>query len=222
MKLRSDIRAAMLDLDGTLVDTLGDFVAAVNAMLDDAGLPHVLAPQVAALVGKGGEFLVRSVLAQVMRTDPTTSEVALALTRFRTRYDAVNRKHARVYAGVVEGLQNLRGQGLRLACVTNKPTAASHDLLRQCGLGGFFDVVCGGDRYDRLKPDPLPLVMTCKELQSAPAQTLMIGDSVNDARAARAAGCPVVLVTYGYNHGEPVRSVDADGWIDSIADLRWA
>jgi phosphoglycolate phosphatase len=222
MTLHPDFQAAMLDLDGTLVDTLGDFVAALNSMLHEAGLPHVLAPQVAGLVGKGGEYLVRSVLAQAMSAEPKPNEVAQALAAFRRHYDAVNGKHATVFPGVVDGLQRLRARGLRLACVTNKPTAASHDLLRAMRLDSFFDVVCGGDRYDRLKPDPLPLTMTCKELQSPPANTLMIGDSVNDALAARAAGCPVVLVTYGYNHGEPARSVDADGWIDSIAELHWA
>jgi phosphoglycolate phosphatase len=79
--------------------------------------------------------------------------------------------------------------------------------------------VTGGDRFVRLKPDPLPLLETCAALGSPPTQTLMIGDSVNDSRAARAAGCPVALVTYGYNHGQPVRSVDADAYVDSIADL---
>jgi phosphoglycolate phosphatase len=222
MRLHPDFQAAMLDLDGTLVDTLGDFVAALNSMLDDAGLPHVLAPQVAALVGKGGEFLVHSVLVQAMSIEPTPHEVVRALARFRRHYDAVNGKHASVFPGVFDGLHHLRARGLRLACVTNKPTAASHGLLRAMRLDTFFDVVCGGDRHDRLKPDPLPLTMTCKELHSPPANTLMIGDSVNDALAARAAGCPVVLVTYGYNHGEPVHSVDADGWVDSIADLHWA
>jgi phosphoglycolate phosphatase len=109
--------------------------------------------------------------------------------------------------------------GLRLACLTNKPTAFARPLLQAKGLDGYFSEVFGGDAFDRKKPDPLPLLKTCEALGSEPARTLMIGDSSNDAQAARAAGCPVVLVTYGYNHGEPVRSVDADGYLDSLDEL---
>ncbi|OQC04401.1 MAG: Phosphoglycolate phosphatase [Alphaproteobacteria bacterium ADurb.Bin100] len=124
-----------------------------------------------------------------------------------------------MYAGVREGLLALRERGLRLACLTNKPTAFARPLLQAKGLDGYFSEVFGGDAFDRKKPDPLPLLKTCEALGSEPARTLMIGDSSNDAQAARAAGCPVVLVTYGYNHGEPVRSVDADGYLDSLDEL---
>jgi phosphoglycolate phosphatase len=124
-----------------------------------------------------------------------------------------------VYPGVREGLLALRARGLRLACLTNKPTAFARPLLQAKGLDGYFSEVFGGDAFDRKKPDPLPLLKTCEALGSEPARTLMIGDSSNDAQAARAAGCPVVLVTYGYNHGEPVRSVDADGYLDSLDEL---
>jgi phosphoglycolate phosphatase len=77
----------------------------------------------------------------------------------------------------------------------------------------------GGDAFARKKPDPLPLLKTCEALGSEPARTLMVGDSSNDALAARAAGCPVVLVSYGYNHGQPIRSVDADGYPDALDGL---
>jgi len=119
----------------------------------------------------------------------------------------------------VEGLQLLQRQGLKLACLTNKPTAFALPLLKAKGLDGFFSLVFGGDSFERKKPDPLPLVKTCEALGSAPARTLMIGDSSNDAQAARAAGCPVLLVTYGYNHGQPVRGVDADGFVDTLAAM---
>jgi phosphoglycolate phosphatase len=124
-----------------------------------------------------------------------------------------------VYAGVVEGLQALKAAGLRLACLTNKPTNFAKPLLEAKGLAAYFDVVFGGDAFERKKPDPLPLQKTCEALGATPAATLMVGDSSNDARAARAAGCPVILVTYGYNHGEPVRGVDADGFADSLTDV---
>jgi phosphoglycolate phosphatase len=220
MKLHGDWPAAMLDLDGTLVDTLGDFEASLDRVLADRGLPSLEAGQVRPLIGKGGEYLVRSVLQLVQGgAEPTEADCKDALASFRRHYGDVSGKHARVFPGVRTALLRMQARGMRLACVTNKPTGASRDLLRQMGLDGFFAEVTGGDRFDRLKPDPHPLLKTCEALGTEPARTLMIGDSVNDAAAARAAGCPVVLVTYGYNHGEPVRDVDADGWIDSLGEL---
>ena len=117
------------------------------------------------------------------------------------------------------GLRQLRARGLTLSCLTNKPTRFARALLEMKGLAGYFQSILGGDLFERMKPDPLPIVKTCEALGSAPAQTLVIGDSMNDALAARAAGCAVVLVTYGYNHGEPVRAVDADAFVDSLADV---
>lgn len=128
-------------------------------------------------------------------------------------------QRAIVYAGVEDGIARLRSAGLRLACLTNKPTEFARELLVRKGLAPAFGAVFGGDAFERKKPDPLPLLKTCEALGTRPAQTLMIGDSRNDAAAARAAGCPVVLVTYGYNHGEPARAVDADGYLDSLADI---
>jgi phosphoglycolate phosphatase len=113
----------------------------------------------------------------------------------------------------------MRGQALKLACLTNKPTVFALDLLKTKGLDRFFALTFGGDAFERKKPDPLPLLKTCEALGTAPERTLMIGDSSNDAQAARAAGCPVVLVTYGYNHGEPIAQVDADGFIGSLTEL---
>jgi phosphoglycolate phosphatase len=212
----SHFDAAIVDLDGTMVDTLGDFVAALNAMLADLALPGVDAPTVGAMVGKGSEHLIGSVLRHVAAPPALYDR---AFEAYQRHYRDVNGRHSTVYAGVADGLRALRGRGLRLACLTNKPTAFARPLLAAKGLDGFFDAVFGGDAFERKKPDPLPLLKTCEALGSLPARTLMIGDSSNDARAARAAGCPVVLVTYGYNHGEPVRDVDADGFVDSLAEL---
>ena len=93
------------------------------------------------------------------------------------------------------------------------------DLLKAKGLDGLFGQVFGGDSFARKKPDPLPLIKTCEALGVAPERTLMVGDSSNDAQAADAAGCPVVLVTYGYNHGEPIHATPALAWLDSLADV---
>ena len=218
----SRTRAAIIDLDGTMVDTLGDFTAALHAMLHELALPPLPAEQVSHLVGKGSEHLVRSTLGWVQPTWTTADIEALfpqAMAAYQRHYLGINGQHSRVYGGVVEGLAWLRAQGLALACLTNKPTAFALPLLAQKGLDGYFSHVFGGDAFERKKPDPLPLLNTCEVLGTLPAHTLMVGDSSNDAQAARAAGCPVVLVTYGYNHGQPARSVDADGWVDSLADL---
>ncbi|WP_159917809.1 phosphoglycolate phosphatase [Pantoea sp. 18069] len=213
-----DFDAAIVDLDGTMVDTLGDFSAALNGMLADLQLPAIAAASIETMVGKGSEHLIRSVLAHVNVAD-IEALYPQAWERYQHHYLAINGQYAQVYDGVREGLQALRAQGLRLACLTNKPLSFAQPLLAAKGLDGLFEQVFGGDSFERKKPDPLPLLKTCEALGSAPAHTLMIGDSSNDARAARAAGCPVVLVSYGYNHGEPVRDVDADACIDSLQEL---
>jgi len=225
------IQAVIVDLDGTMVDTLGDFEVALNRTLAELDLPPVTRSLVERTVGKGSEHLIRSVLAHQLALPEVTGLSNVCAARnvdalyepawqhYQHHYRQINGQHSAVYPGVAEGLAQLRANGLPMACLTNKPRAFALDLLRAKGLEGFFSVVFGGDSFERKKPDPLPLVRTCEALGTTPAQTLMIGDSQNDALAARAAGCPVALVTYGYNHGEPVQAVDADAHIDRIDQL---
>ena len=208
--------AAIVDLDGTMVDTLGDFTEALNRMLAELGLPPIARTAIEPMVGKGSEHLIRSVLAHV---GAPAQHYDAAWDSYQRHYAVVNGQHSEVFPGVADGLRALQSHGLRLACLTNKPTAFARALLQSKGLDGYFSQVFGGDAFERKKPDPLPLLRTCEALGSVPARTLMVGDSSNDAQAARAAGCPVVLVTYGYNHGEPVRGVDADRFVDSLAEL---
>ncbi|MFN4035901.1 phosphoglycolate phosphatase [Comamonas aquatica] len=227
--LHLEVDAAIVDLDGTMVDTIGDFAEAIARMLADLQLPALDAALIERMVGKGTEHLLRSVLAHVLAQagHPQAALPAAvarllptALTHYEQHYLAINGQHSALYAGVLEGLQALRAGGLRLACVTNKPLAFTRPLLAAKGLQGLFEQVFGGDSFATKKPDPLPLLKTCEALGTTPARTLMLGDSSNDAQAARAAGCPVVLVTYGYNHGQSVEAVGADALIDSIAQLR--
>lgn len=230
MSMKS-IQAAMIDLDGTLVDTLGDFEAALNRMLADLDLPAITRSLVERTVGKGSEHLIRSVLAHQLALPEvvnakhlcqnTTADVLYqpAWQRYQHHYAKLNGQLSQVYPGVLEGLQNMQQAGWRLACLTNKPLAFAQDLLKAKALDGYFSHVFGGDSFERKKPDPMPLLKTCEALGTQPAQTLMVGDSSNDAQAAHAAGCPVVLVTYGYNHGEPIRAVKAHAWVDSLADI---
>ena len=209
----ADFDAAIVDLDGTMIDTQGDFVAALNAMLAELALPPVDLGFVSVTVGKGSEYLVRRTLEHA---GDVLNRYELGFDRYQHHYAGINGAHSDVFEGVDAGLQMLRGHGLRLACLTNKPGVFARPLLDKKGLGGYFAQVFGGDAFARKKPDPLPLLQTCKALGSTPARTLMVGDSSNDAEAARAAGCPVVLVSYGYNHGEPVHAVDCDGVVDRI------
>lgn len=210
--------AAIVDLDGTMVNTLGDFAEALNRMLADLQLPAIAPQAIENMVGKGSEHLIRSVLAHVGAAD-VDAIYGQAWQRYEHHYLQLNGQFAEVYPGVLEGLQALRARGLRLACLTNKPLSFAQPLLEQKGLAPLFEQVFGGDSFERKKPDPLPLLKTCEALGTSPARTLMLGDSSNDAQAARAAGCPVVLVSYGYNHGQPVRQVDADGFVDALTEL---
>ena len=209
------VEAAIVDLDGTLVDTIGDFDAALNRAHADLGLPPIERDAIVRMVGKGSGHLVRSALAHV-GADAVLYDTAMA--RYQANYAIFNGQYSQVYPGVNEGLRALADAGLRLVCLTNKPTAFAKALLDAKGLSRHFEGVWGGDLFERNKPDPLPFRKACEILGTAPSATLVIGDSSNDAQAARAAGCPVVLVTYGYNHGEPVRGIDADGFVDSLVE----
>ena len=230
--LAQPVEACLVDLDGTLVDTVGDFEVALNRMLAELQLPPVARGFIERTVGRGSEHLIRSVLAEQLRQAdlrgaggsrcPAAQPEARyeqAWRSYQAHYLAINGQFSAVYPGVVAGLQGLRARGLQMACLTNKPLAFARGLLAAKGLAGFFSHVFGGDSFARQKPDPLPLQEACRALGTPPGRTLMVGDSRNDALAARAAGCPVVLMTYGYNHGEPVHAVDADAHLDSLADV---
>ena len=211
-----EFRAAIVDLDGTLVDTVGDFTAAVNAMLADQGLPAVEPAFIERAVGKGGEHLIHRTLAEVGAPDSLFDS---AWAGYQHHYARFNGLHSAVYPGAQEGLVALRRAGWPLACVTNKPTRFARALLEAKGLAVHFGHVFGADAFARKKPDPLPLIEACKALRSEPAHTLMVGDSSNDAAAARAAGCPVVLLSHGYNHGEPLDAAGADAVLDRLDAL---
>ena len=227
---RRSVGAIIVDLDGTMVDTLGDFEVALNRTLADLDLPPVTRALVERTVGKGSEHLIRSVLGHqlalpdvVIARGRAGNEQVDALFEpawqaYQHHYRVINGQFSAVYPGVAAGLQAWRDQGLPMACLTNKPLAFAQGLLKAKGLDGFFDRVFGGDSFERKKPDPLPLLKTCEALGVAPAETVMVGDSQNDALAARAAGCQVALVTYGYNHGEPIDQAPHDWLLQTLAE----
>ncbi|MBB5205836.1 phosphoglycolate phosphatase [Inhella inkyongensis] len=208
------IEAWLIDLDGTLVDTLGDFVAALQPVAQALGAPAATAEQVRRLIGRGGAQLVRDLL-QLWQQPESAFEPAWAL--YERHYREVNGKHASVFEGVVPGLKALRAHGWRLVCVTNKPQANAEALLAALGLRDDFEAVVGGGPNLRPKPEPDALLRACELLGLAPARVGMVGDSANDAEAARAAGCgALVLLRHGYNHGEPIDSVPADWHLDRL------
>lgn len=216
MKQLDTIRAVMLDLDGTLVHTAPDFLIALNLMRAELSLPAIEIETVMRLVGKGTENLIQAVLALDFSSEQIDLYFPSALAAYQRHYWQINGDYSELYPDVLSGLSALRDLGLRLACVTNKPLSFSNDLLRKKGLNPFFEIVYGGDSFPNKKPHPQALHQVCADFDLAPSQVLMIGDSCNDALAARAAGCPVWILPYGYNHGEAVQTIESDGIVESL------
>jgi phosphoglycolate phosphatase len=212
------VRAVMIDLDGTLLDTIPDLAMAANAMLEEMAKPPLEVAVIRTLVGKGIPRLVARTLEAAHGAEPPREQLEAALTVFERCYAAVNGRHTTVYAGVIEGLDRMREMALPLACVTNKAGRFTAPLLDRMQLASYFTQVVAGDTLPRKKPDPLPLLHVCRELGIAPADMLMIGDSLNDAEAARSAGCPVFCVDYGYNEGRDVRELDIDAIVPTLLE----
>jgi phosphoglycolate phosphatase len=210
------VKAVTIDLDGTLLDTIPDLAAAANMMLVELGRPPLDVEVIRTYVGKGIARLVERTLDADGAPDPVL--MARALPIFERCYAQVNGRHTTLYPGVKEGLDELRAQGFPLACVTNKSGRFTLPLLDNVGLAEYFTTVVSGDTLARKKPDPDPLLHAAAVLEIAPRDMLMIGDSLNDTQAARAAGCPVFCVTYGYNEGHDVRDLDTDALVDSLVD----
>jgi len=213
-----DVDAVLLDLDGTLLDTVADLAAATNAMLVEGGRAPLDLETVAAYVGKGAAVLVHRALGGGLDARVPADEFEPAMAAFMRHYERENGLRAVPYDGALEGLEAMRAKGLALACVTNKPQRFADALLERCAMARYFRLVVGGDALERRKPDPLPMRHAAERLGVEPARCLAIGDSVNDALAARAAGMPVLAVPYGYNEGRDVRELDVDGIVASLAE----
>jgi len=211
-------RGVILDLDGTLLDTVADITAAVNAMLAECSRPALPLERVAEYVGKGSEVLVHRCLTGSADGRAPQQAFGPAMRAFLDHYRRENGLRTRVFPGVTEGLAAMRAKGLRLAVVTNKPAAFTGPLLDRTGLARFLELQVSGDTVARKKPDPLPMLHVCERFGLPPQRMVAIGDSVNDAIAARAAGIPVMTVPYGYNEGRSVRSLDVDAIVDSLVD----
>jgi phosphoglycolate phosphatase len=219
MPFMTGVRAIVFDLDGTLVDTAPDIAAAVDAMLRELDRPSVDDAQVRRWIGRGVDVLLHRVLTRERDGRADADQHARARERFLEHYAAHNGRTATLYPGVREGIDHARRLGLPMCCVTNKLQGFSEALLALTGLDRDLAFVQGGDALPKAKPDPLPLLHAAGRLGIAPGECLMIGDSSNDAHAARAAGMPVVLVGYGYSEDVPVGEIDCDAVVASIADV---
>lgn len=211
----------LFDLDGTLLDTVEAISAALNRALAEDGLQAVPAAQVRRMIGRGAPMLITRALAYLgVKLD--RADQAQLLQRYLAHYrdiEAGARSSDALYAGVPECLRVLDAMGLRLAVVTNKPQQISAGLLQRLGLSAWIGTVIGGDSCQLHKPDPQPLLLACQSLQVAADEALMIGDSINDVQAARAAGMPVLCVPYGYNEGNDPRELPCDGLVETLADV---
>jgi len=212
-------RAVAFDLDGTLVDSAPDLALAANAMLSALGHPALGEERVAAAVGDGVDTLVVRALTESTGAAPDAPSLERAATLFRELYARRLFDAGRVYPGVTEGLEGLAGRGLPLGCITNKASRFTSPLLGQAGLAKWLAFVECADSPEQRKPAPYLLLKAAADLGIAPRELLFVGDSALDVAAARAAGCPVVLVGYGYNRGRPASEAGADAVIASIAEL---
>ena len=213
---RGALRAVLIDLDGTLMDTAPDLAAAANAMRADFGLDPLPIERIAAFVGKGAEVLVHRALTDDLAGRAAEEDFVRGRRAFYAHYHRVNGERAIVFERVPQALRLLRDAGLVLACVTNKPREFTLPLLDRVGLAPWFGAVVAGDDVPEKKPHPALLLAACDRLGVPPSHALMIGDSVNDALASRAAGCPVVLVEMGYNEGDSVRTLAGQPGVDAI------
>lgn len=213
-----NIRVVILDLDGTMIDSVPDLDVALNGMLHELILPSIDVSDIRMFVGRGTQNLVRSTLSVHLESDEVEKTMDIAMTLFYKHYRIVNGENSTVFAGVREGLERMKDKCLNIACVTNKPSIFTEPLLSKNGLYPYFDLIYCSDTFPVKKPNPFPMQMACKKFGCRPDQAVAIGDSVNDAQAARAAGCSLFMVPYGYNYGRPVKEMNPDAIVSSLLE----
>jgi len=209
----------LIDVDGTLVDSVPDLAYCVDEMMKQLGMPEHGEAKVREWVGNGVERLTRRALIGRLEGEPDETLYEKAYPIFLKLYAENTSKRSKLYPGVKEGLAYLKQAGYRLGCVTNKAEQFTVPLLKTLGVYDDFEIVVSGDTLAKKKPDPMPLLHVAGFFGVKPEQALMIGDSVSDVTAARAAGFQIVCMSYGYNHGVDIREASPDAVIDSMAEL---
>lgn len=213
-----EVRAVLIDLDGTLLDTIHDLAEAANRTREALGMERLPVERIRTFVGKGIPNLVRRSLIEGSDKEPDLELIERALAEYERQYMAVLTNEILHFPGVVEGLDRLHAGGFRLACVTNKAERFTLPLLAASGLRHYFDLVVSGDTTIRKKPDPMPLLYTADRFGISAREMVLIGDSVNDLEAARAAGCYAFIVPYGYNEGHDANQLAADAIIPGLVE----
>jgi len=209
----------LFDLDGTLVNSIPDLAYCVDEMMRQLGLVPPGQEQISKWVGNGVERLVKRALTGDFTAEPEPSAFAPALALFLELYAVHHSRDSRLYPGAKATLEWLRAREIPLACVTNKAARFTLPLLANLEIAQYFGLVLSGDSLPEKKPSPLPLLTAAKHFGIPPANCLMVGDSRNDVQAARAAGFPMVAVSYGYNHGQDIHQAEPDAVIDSLDEL---
>ncbi len=216
---RFNVSAVAFDLDGTLLETGPDLAAAANRMLSELALPPLAQATLISFIGHGVPNLVRRALTSASGSEPSAAQIERATDSFRAHY----REHlcvtTRPYAGVFECLQWLRARNVRRACVTNKSAEFARPLLEQTGLVQEIELLIGGDTLPNKKPHPQPLLHTASHFGINASELMLVGDSAVDVQAARAAGAPIAVVSYGYSGDTPAHALGADLVLDRLDEL---
>lgn len=212
------VSALLIDLDGTLLHTAPELAESANRMLRDMGRPAVSQNLLMSYIGNGIVWLVKRALTGDMHAEPDAALFEKALPIFEKHYTALLLQ-SKPFDGVIDGLNAMQTAGFRLGCITNKVARYTEPLLKGVGLAKYFEIVLAGDTLPEKKPHPMPLLHAAKFFGVPVEKLLLIGDSLSDTTAARAAGCTVVCVPYGYNHGEPVETLDLDAVIPTLRDV---
>lgn len=217
--LLEGVHLAVFDLDGTLVDSVPDLAAAVDAALQEVALPAAGEGKVRDWVGNGSRVLIERALTGALGEEPGEAFAAATHEHFLRWYACHPCQHTRLYPGALEAIKGFWARGIPQYIVTNKPEAFVCPILETLDIKGYFEGWLGGDSLTRRKPDPAPLLHVSQRFGVEPAQAVMIGDSRHDIAAGRAAGFRTVAVPYGYNHGEPVAASQPDLLVESLAQL---
>ncbi|MCU7960361.1 MAG: phosphoglycolate phosphatase [gamma proteobacterium symbiont of Bathyaustriella thionipta] len=210
----------LIDVDGTLVDSVPDLAWCVDEMMRQLGRPAYGEAKVRNWVGNGVERLVRRALIGQLDGEPDETDFAKAYPVFLDLYAQNTSKRSTLYPGVQEGLEYLQSAGYKLGCVTNKAEQFTLPILKDLGIAAYFSIVVSGDTLAHKKPHPAPLLHAAEFFSVEPAHATMLGDSVSDVKAARAAGFQIICMSYGYNHGVDIHAASPDAVIDSMAELQ--
>ena len=216
-KIKPDF--VLIDLDGTLIDSVPDLAYCVDEMMSQLGLPKHGQDAVRNWVGNGVQRLTERALVNSVDGMPEQTLMDKAYPVFLELYAQNNSQRSKVYDGVIEGLSWMKDNGYRVGCVTNKAEAFTVPLLKDKALFDVFEVVVSGDTCTEKKPHPMPLLHAAQLMGIEPENALMIGDSRSDVKAARAAGFNIFCMTYGYNHGEDIRDYHPDAVMNSFLEL---